>query len=112
MVNKKLFWLLAAIAQVLGILIAYIDSRPGWDDTGITALVVLMVTGLLGVAAPSHAWLWALAVGAWIPLVGILAHQNYGSLMALLIAFIGAYAGALLRKLIASTRPNHQNHQS
>jgi hypothetical protein len=44
-------------------------------------------------------WLWALAVGAWIPLWGIISMQNYGALLALIIAFVGAYAGVLARKV-------------
>jgi len=53
-------WLLA-VALVLGLLIALLDSRPGWDDTGITAGVLFCVTVLLGAAMPRRAWVWALA---------------------------------------------------
>ena len=92
----RVVWLAAALA--LGILIAYVDSRPGWDDTGITAAVLLILSGLFGYAAPQRPWAWALALGAWIPLLGVLATRNYASALALLIAFIGAYAGAALRR--------------
>lgn len=63
-------------------------------------MVVLLLgsTGLLGAAVPKQAWLWAILVGAGIPLVGIVIQQNAGSLIALGIAFIGAYGGVLLRK--------------
>ncbi len=47
---------------------------------------------------PEWAWLWALVVGGWIPLMGILVTHNYGSILALVIAFIGAFLGALVRK--------------
>jgi hypothetical protein len=93
------FWICLVTALSLGLLITWVDARPHWDDTGITAGAVLIVTGLLGLVAPERPWLWALAVGIWIPLFGIISHANYGSLLALIIAFVGAYAGALIRKI-------------
>lgn len=89
------------VAVGVGVLIAYVDSRPGWDDAGVTALAVLAGCGLLGLAAPARPWLWALAVGVWVPLVGILGARNYGALLALVFAFAGAYAGTGVRKLLA-----------
>ena len=86
-------------------MITWFDSRPGWDDTGITAVVVLGVTALLGFAMPERAWLWALAVGAWIPLWGIVTTQNYGAILALVIAFVGAYAGVLTCKMWGMVNP-------
>ena len=93
-----------AVALSVGGLIAYVDSRPTWDDTGVTALAILVVCGLLGLLAPKRPWLWALAVGLWIPLLGIAVTHNYGSLLALLIAFAGAYAGTVIRKAVAPVR--------
>jgi hypothetical protein len=102
-------WGLLGTALILGLLIAWVDSRPTWDDSGITAGAVLLVTALFGLALPQRAWLWALAVGSWIPAFGILVHRNYGTALALVVAFGGAYAGALLRKLLMApiqTRPD------
>jgi hypothetical protein len=45
-------------------------------------------------------WLWALCIGVWIPIMGIALHQNYGALLALVFAFIGAYAGMGVRRTI------------
>ncbi len=59
-----------AIALAVGGLIGYIDSRPNWDDTGVTAAAIFVVCGTLGAAGPSRPWLWALAVGMWIPVLG------------------------------------------
>src|SRR5262249_8715976 len=86
------------LALSLGACITYVDSRPHWDDSGITALAICVVTALFGFASPRWAWVWALAVGAWIPLFGVLRAGNYGSLLALVFAFAGAYGGMLLRK--------------
>jgi hypothetical protein len=95
------FWILTAIALLAGIAITGLDSRPGWDDTGITAGLILLTTAILGMLMPPRAWLWALLVGTWIPIRGIALHQNYGSILALVIAFVGAYSGALGRKVVA-----------
>ena len=92
---------LFVIALCLGLAIAYVDSRPNWDDTGITAGAILLSCGLLGAIAPKVPWLWALAVGLWIPLFGIVRAQNYGTLLALAVAFAGAYAGMALRRVSA-----------
>jgi hypothetical protein len=86
------------IALLLGLAIAYVDTRPNWDDTGIIAVAILASCGLLGALGPRQPWLWALAVGIWVPLFGIALSQNYGSLLALVVAFAGAYAGMALRK--------------
>jgi hypothetical protein len=91
-------WLLCG-AIVCGLLLSYVDSRPTWDDTGITAGVVLLLCGLLGLLAPRRPWMWALAVGSWIPLLEIVSTHTYTSLLALLIAFVGAYAGMGVRRL-------------
>jgi uncharacterized RDD family membrane protein YckC len=94
--NKVLF--VAALA--IGCGIAYVDSRPNWDDTGVTVAAILVSCGILGAAGPSRPWLWALAVGLWIPLLGIALHRNYGTLLALAFALAGAYTGMAFRHML------------
>jgi hypothetical protein len=89
------------IAGLLGILAAWIDSRPNWDDTGISVVLILAIAALCGFMAGQKPWLLALASGIWIPLAGIAFTQNFGSLLALIPAFLGAYAGFLARKVLA-----------
>lgn len=96
--------ILLAVALVMGGLITYVDSRPTWDDTGVTAAAVLVVCGALGFVGPKRPWLWALAVGLWIPLLGIVGTHNCGSLLALLIAVAGAYGGMAIRNAVAPAR--------
>ena len=91
-------WVLP-VGVVVGLGVAWIDSRPRWDDTGITAGILFLACAALGAADPRGAWKCALAVGIWIPLYNILTSGNYGAIPALLIALIGAYAGAGLRFL-------------
>jgi hypothetical protein len=90
---------LLPIAMGLGLIIAYVDSRPNWDDTGLTALALFACSGLCGVLEPNRPWLWALAIGLWIPLLGIASARNYGSLLAIPFAFTGAYFGIAVRKM-------------
>ena len=98
--DRRLF-VLVSLALDLGIAIAYVDSSSGWDDTGVSAAAVLGVCGLFGVLYPARPWVWALAVGAWIPVFGIVRELNYASLLALAFSFGGAYAGALVRRRFA-----------
>ena len=90
--------LMLIFALCLGGCITYIDSRPTWDDTGVTAAALFLSAAVFGFASPRWAWAWGLALGLWIPLLGIPRAGNYGSLLALLFAFAGAYGGFLLRK--------------
>ena len=88
---------LLAIALVLGGLITYVDKQPTWDDTGVTAGILLVTAGVLGFLGPSRPWLWALALGIWIPVLGLTRAQNYSTLLALAVAFVGAYSGMSIR---------------
>jgi hypothetical protein len=100
MTNRS-FWLLVTVALALGAAITWIDTRPTWDDTGITAAMILVATSTLGFASPSRAWVFALAVAGWIPAFG-LVHGHHATLIALAVGFVGAYAGAAARRLIGS----------
>lgn len=95
--------ILLVVAVFSGLFITYVDSRPTWDDTGITAGAILLVCGLIALFGYQRPWLLALAVGAWIPLYGIIYSHNFGTIIALIIAFIGAYGGWAFRIGIRKT---------
>ncbi len=95
---------LLPVASGCGLLIACLDSRPGWDDTGVTALALFACAGVCGVLGPGRPWLGASAVGLWTPFLAIASTRNYGSLLAIAFAFAGAYAGAALRKMFRPVR--------
>jgi hypothetical protein len=61
--------LMIAAAVALGLAIAYLDSRPGWDDAGVTAFALLLFAGAFGVIVLYRPWVWTLAIGIWIPLL-------------------------------------------
>ncbi len=98
--SQALQKILAAIAIISGLLIAFVDSRPTWDDTGITVFALLVVSGLLGILGPKRPWLWALLVGIWLPLQYMITKHNFSLLVTLIFPFFGAYAGMLARNLI------------
>lgn len=99
--SKAMRWkFLMPLALVLGLLIALVDSSPGWDDTAVSAAAIFTSCGILGAIHPRRAWQWALAVGLWIPVLGIALHQNYESWAGLAVALVGAYAGKLARYAI------------
>lgn len=95
--------ILLGTAILAGLFLAYIDSRPTWDDTGILVAAILFTSGLIALLGYKRPWLLALAIGAWIPLHGILVGHNPGSIIAIIIAFIGAYLGWVVRTAIRKT---------
>jgi hypothetical protein len=97
---KTFDWLLLLGALALGLAIALVDLSPGWDDTGVSAAAVFAAAAAFGATRPSRAWLWALAVGLWIPVLGIVVRGNAEALIALVPALLGAVAGAAARRLL------------
>jgi hypothetical protein len=90
--------LLTAAAAAAGVAIGYVDSRPGWDDTGITAGLLILAAGAVAAVSGRRPWLWALLVGAGTPLFEIPTGGSPASLAALLFAAIGALAGWLVAR--------------
>ena len=87
-----------AIAGVAGIAIGYVDSRPGWDDTGITAVSLLLAAGIAAFVARRFPWLVAVATGIWVPLFELPYLASGGPLAALVFAAVGAAIGWLIRR--------------
>ena len=95
--------ILLSTAVLAGLFFAYADSRPTWDDTGILAGGLLLISGLLTLLGHRKPWLVALAVGLWIPLHDIYLSHNFLLLLVLLFPFVGAYAGWVVRQGIRKT---------
>jgi len=101
--NKPMQNLLLGIAVLAGLFSVYVDTRPTWDDTGVLVAGLLLVSGLLTLLGHRRPWLIALAVGIWIPMVEIFKTHDFLLLIILLIPFIGAYGGWLVRLGIRKT---------
>jgi hypothetical protein len=98
---NPVFKILLPLAIVLGLLFCYVDTRATWDDAGVMALAIATSAAFFAAIEPRRPWLWAVAVGLWIPLVEITLSHGFGSLIALAFAFAGAYVGSLGRHILA-----------
>jgi hypothetical protein len=92
------FWIFVIFSIIAGGAIAWIDSSPGWDDTGITVGMLLITSALTGFVYQKKLWLWALLIGMFIPLLAIIRTGDFKFLLILLITFAGSYGGGLLRR--------------
>jgi hypothetical protein len=105
------------LASGLGIAIALIDrAAPFGDDSAqFTVLLWLVSGGLLGFVMPRRPWLWAIAVGPWLPtmylvlqVLGLPASIQPDTFttslilipISLAVCAVGAYTGALARRII------------
>ena len=95
-----------AFATFLGIVTAMIDSAT--EEVQLPVLLLLVFGFFLGFQAQRRAWLTALLLALWIPAFNLvrivmdhqpdkLAGEGFGSLIALVPAFVGTFAGAILR---------------
>jgi hypothetical protein len=85
------------------IAIAWVDTRPTWDDTGVTAGVLLMVSAVGGLSR-LRPWL-AAAIAVSPLLVAELRGSDLELLFAPVMALVGAYGGPRLRSPMA--RPSN-----
>jgi hypothetical protein len=74
------------------------DSRPGYDDTGVTAVLLISVAAVAAAIGGARPWLWAILVGAWTPIIEIGSGGSTGSLFAMVFAGLGAAVGFLARR--------------
>jgi hypothetical protein len=83
---------------VLGIAVGMMDSRPGYDDTGVTAVALAFATALVTFISSRRPWLWALVVGSWVPLFEVRDLAKPAPLLALAFAGAGAAVGWLVAR--------------
>lgn len=83
----------AVVAIGFGLAVAWMDSRPGFDATGITAGSLLITGAVAAFIARRRPWLWALATGIWVPLFEIRDTSMLAPLAALVFAGVGAAVG-------------------
>jgi hypothetical protein len=97
--NGVSLWRLGLVgAGVLcaGLAVAWMDTRPGWDDTGITVGLVVLIaaSGALG-----GLWVWLSAALAVVPILALELPTGTGVLLAVPVAMCGAIVGSLVRRL-------------
>jgi hypothetical protein len=90
---------LAAVALIAGAAIAWVDTRPTWDDTGITAGALVLVAGLTSFAG-MRPWLAAALVAGPL-IVAEWRVVDAGLLIPSALTLTGACAGMFARRGIA-----------
>ena len=103
---KKREPILLVVAAAAGLAIAWIDSRPTWDDTGVTTLLIVVAAALVAAASGRRPWLWGVLIGGWIPLVEIPAGGSSASLLALGFALVAAFFGSSVAGAYRRRRAN------
>jgi hypothetical protein len=113
MIKNYLYKIGFIFALISGMFAGWVDFNN--DEPQAAVLLILIITFLLGVLMPRKAWLWAIIVACCLPGVYLLATNLgyqpvsspspgwYASFLALIPAFIGAYAGAVARLFINVT---------
>jgi hypothetical protein len=94
---KALPYLASLMALVAGLAIAWMDTRPRWDDTGITAGAVALAAALTS-ASGAKPWLVVLLVAG--PLVIAEIGGGIAMLAVAAIAAFGAAVGWGLRRTV------------
>ena len=97
--------LLALAALATGIAIGYLDSRPGWDDTGITVGLLALGAAVVAAADGRRPWLWAVLVGLPLAVIEVPSSGSAAPLAALLFAAVGASIGLVGRRALGVGQP-------
>jgi len=84
--------LLAALAT--GLWLVRVEANPRFDDMGILAGLIVLISGALSAIRPRAALIIAALLGLPIPVVEMIRNDNYAALAALAFALGGAFAGA------------------
>ena len=94
--SRWLYRTLFVVAIALGVAIAWVDSRPNWDDSGITAGTLMVVAGMLGLAGIHGAGrVWALLVGILDSWCTRSRTRHQWAKLAMLAVLLFPMAGAL-----------------
>lgn len=94
------FLILIILSLLAGLIIGWIDTRPRWNDTGITVALIFISSFILGIFSNRNAWVIALIIGLCITTLNFLVSNRIDSAVSILIALAGAYGGVLLKKIV------------
>ena len=103
---SKTAWLPAALSLALGCAIGFVDSRPTWDDTGITAGSIFLASLVVSAARPRSAWLTGLLIGVPVFAFNVALHGGFASAIAVVIALTGAGIGYLIGRAASPAQSN------
>ena len=84
------------LALGAGCAIAWVDTRPSWDDTGVTAGALLVAAGLAAFGGVRWRFAALLVAG---PLLAVeIRGLGWGAVLVVAFALAGAGIGAVARK--------------
>lgn len=87
------FAIALALSLVAGLVIGWMDSRPGFDDTGVTASALFLAAGVSSFIATRLPWLFAVTTGVWLPIFELPGVASGGPLLAFALSGVGAVVG-------------------
>jgi len=93
------------LALGFGLTIGFIDSRPEWDDTGVTAGLLVAAAAVAALVAGRRPWLIALLVGLPTPLLEVPQTGQPAAFLALVAAALGAFCGFVAARSLRRTAP-------
>ena len=96
---------LLGVAILVGIAIGVVDTSPGWDSTGITAVSLALAAAAVAGVGRSRPWLWALAVGVPTVVVEIAATSDPTMVVILGFPAAGAAIGWAVRRSLVPDLP-------
>jgi hypothetical protein len=82
------------LALAAGLWLVRVEASPRFDDMGILAGTIVLISGSLAAIRPRAALIIGALVGLPIPVVETIRSDNYAALAALAFALVGAFAGA------------------
>jgi len=91
-----------------GAAIAWVDSRPTWDDTGVTAGAIV-ITAAVGTLVGVRYWMSAVLTVA--PILLMEARTGAGVLLVAPLAVVGSAAGGAIRRLARRQEPTMRPRQ-
>jgi hypothetical protein len=88
--------LAALLALCAGCAIAWMDTRPSWDDTGVTACALALASGVTAFAGVP--WWLAALLAAGPLLLAEIAGLGWGAVLVCAVSVAGALAGVPARR--------------
>jgi hypothetical protein len=87
------------VSLIAGVMIGRLDAGPGWDDTAITAVLLVAASAASALIAGRFPWLFAITTGMFVPLFELPGLANGGALAAFLFSGIGSFGAWFATRL-------------
>ena len=92
-----------------GVALAWIDTRPGFDDTGVLIglLILAGIGAVVFAGAPStgRGWLLGVLVGGPTPILEIRNGGQAAAVVALVVALAATLLGSLVLRFVSPSEP-------